>query len=303
MAIGDVRAVDENGVEDLYYVDIGMYGTEGYGAVYILDAEVPAIVETGMGRNHEMILDALDELGIRRAEVEVIAPTHVHLDHAGGAGILAQECPNAEVLTHEIGVPHLIDPDRLVEGTKRAVGEQWQYYDEPIPVPEDRITSLNEGDEIDLGDHVLDVYHAPGHAPHQVVFHDRQNDAVFAGDAAGIWIPEANRVRQTTPPPNFDLELAENDAERLEDIDPETLLFTHFGPNYDPQAVLEEYEDVLSAWVAEVEAARDELPDDEAVVEQFVDTTEMAEYWGEEKAEAEERLNTTGVLVYLDHRE
>ena len=303
MAIGDVRAVDGNGVEDLYYIDVGMYGTEAYGAAYILDAEVPAIIETGLGTNHEMILDALDELDIKRDDVEVIAPTHVHLDHAGGAGFLAQECPNAEVLTHEIGVPHLIDPERLIEGTKRAVGEQWQYYVEPIPVPEDRITGLSEGDEIDLGDHVLDVYHAPGHAPHQVVFYDRQNDAVFTGDAAGIWIPDAKMIRQTTPPSNFDLEQALGDVETLREIDPETLLLTHFGPNFDAQWALDEYEEVLAAWVAEVEDAREELEDDEAVIERFVEQTAMAPYWGEEKARAEEILNTRGVLVYLDHHE
>jgi glyoxylase-like metal-dependent hydrolase (beta-lactamase superfamily II) len=300
MAIGDVWTVTENDCEDLYVVDTGMYDTEAYGAAYLLDAERPAIVETGIGTDYEYVLDMLDFAGVGPEDVEVIAPTHVHLDHAGGAGFLAAECPDADVYVHEMGARHLVDPTQLVEGTRRAVGDQWEFYVEPEPVPEERIVELADGDDIDLGDHLLDVHHAPGHAPHQVVFHDRENDAVFAADAAGIWVPEARIVRQTTPPPNFDLEGALADVEMLRELDPGTLLYTHFGPQFDPHSVLQEYEDVLSAWVAEVEAARDELGDDDAVIEHFVDTTEMVPYWGERKARAEEALNTTGVLVYLD---
>ena len=120
MAIGDVFQVTTGDCSDLSYVDVGLYDTPGYGSVYVLDAERPAIVDTGLGTNYELVLDALDDLDIAREAVAVIAPTHVHLDHAGGAGYLAEACPNAEVAIHEIGAPHLIDPSRLVEGTKRA---------------------------------------------------------------------------------------------------------------------------------------------------------------------------------------
>ena len=303
MAIGDVWAVTDNDTEDLYCLDTGMYDTEAYGAAFLLDSERPAIIETGIGTNYERILDMLAFADVDPEDVEVIAPTHIHLDHAGGAGFLAEECPNADVYVHEIGAPHLVAPSRLVEGTKRAVGDQWRFYVEPEPVPEDRIVELTDGDEIDLGNHVLDVYEAPGHAPHQVVFHDRENDAVFTGDAAGIWVPDAQLIRHTTPPPNFELEQALADVEMLRDLDPATLLLTHFGPHFEPQKALSEYETVLAEWVEAVEEARAELDDDDDVIDHFVEATDASTYWSERKARDEAILNTTGVLVYLEHRD
>lgn len=303
MAIGELTAVTANGCSDLYCLDTGMYDVEAYGAAYVLDAERPAVVETGIGTHHDRILDALDELDIDREDVAVIAPTHVHLDHAGGAGFLAEACPNAEVAVHELGAPHLADPSRLVEGTKRAVGDQWRFYVEPEPVPEDRLRALSDGDTIDLGDHELAVHDAPGHAPHQAVFHDRDNDAVFTGDAAGIWVPDPGLIRETSPPSNFDLEQCLDDVAMLRSLDVETLLFTHFGPHPDPEEALSAYERVLTEWVETVEAKRAELGDDEAVIDALVAESEMADVWGERKARDEAVLNTRGVLGYLDHRE
>ncbi|MCL9814710.1 MBL fold metallo-hydrolase [Natranaeroarchaeum aerophilus] len=303
MAAGDVTEVTMGSCTDLYYVDTGMYDSPGYGAVYVLDAERPAVVDTGIGTNYEYVKDAIDTVGLTTEEIEVIAPTHVHLDHAGGAGFLAADCPNADVYTHEIGVPHLADPSRLVEGTRAAVGDQWQYYTDPKPVPEDRLRALTDGDVIDLGDHELRVHHAPGHAPHQVVFEDPANDAVFTADAAGIYVPELDRIEPTSPPSNFDLEGALDDVETLREIDPETLLFAHFGPA--PTAgLLDEYETVLSEWVESVEEKRAVLGNDEAVVDHFVDGVDedLIEVWGEHKARAETAMNVRGVLGYLDHR-
>ncbi|HET7324841.1 MAG TPA: MBL fold metallo-hydrolase [Halococcus sp.] len=302
MAIGDVRTVETGDCIDLSYVDTGMYDTDAYGAVYILDAERPAIIESGIGTHHDRILDALAELDIARTEIEVIALTHIHLDHAGGAGFLTEACPNAEVAVHEIGVSHLTDPDQLTEGTKQVVGDLWQFYVEPKPVPEDRIRRLGDGDTIDLGNHRLDVHHAPGHAPHQVVYYDRENDAVFTGDEAGIWIPSQQRVKETTPPWGFDLEKCLADLETIRALDPETLLYSHFGPQSSPKSTLTEYERVLTDWVETVETKREELEDD-AVIEYFVNETEMGEVWDEAMANPVAAVDVRGVLHYLDQRE
>ena len=302
MAIGDWYPVETGDCPGYYYVDTGMYDVERYGAVYVVDAERPAVLDTGIGTNYEYILDALEGIGIDREDLEVIAPTHVHLDHAGGAGYLAEACPNADVYVHERGAAHLVDPERLVEGTKRAVGDQWKYYAEPEPIPEERIEELSDGDAIDLGDRVLEVHHAPGHAPHQVVFHDPDVRVITAGDAAGIWVPEREEIRQTSPPPNFDLEGCLEDVEMLRALEPETLLYGHFGPVEASDDLLAEYADVLSEWVAAIEEKRAEL-DDDAVVEHFVETNDVEDVWGEEKARSETDMNVRGVLVYLDQRE
>jgi glyoxylase-like metal-dependent hydrolase (beta-lactamase superfamily II) len=113
MAIGDLTAVDGT---DLYYVDVGAYDVQGYGSVYILDADRPAVVDTGLGTNVDTLLDAIDDVGIDH--LDAILTTHIHLDHAGGAGFLAEAFPDATVYAHDIGVRHLVDPSRLVAGRK-----------------------------------------------------------------------------------------------------------------------------------------------------------------------------------------
>mgnify|MGYP000044190655 FL=1 len=298
MAIGDLTAVDGT---DLYYVDVGAYDVSGYGAVYILDAERPAVVDTGLGTNVDIVLDALDEVGID--SLAAILTTHIHLDHAGGAGYLAEEFPDATVYTHEIGVRHLVDPSRLVAGTKAAVDSQWQYYVEPKPIPEARIEALEGGDEIDLGDHTVDVIHAPGHAPHQVVFHDRTDDVLFSGDAGGIRPGKSGQLFPTSPPVNFDLDGCLADAETIADRDPEYLCFGHFGHEPFTPDLMDEYEEVLTGWVAQVREKRAELGDDEAVIEHFAETADTIEPWGERKSRDENRLNVKGVLGYLDERD
>ena len=297
MAIGDVSGAED--CPDIYYVDTGMYDVAEYGSVYIVDAERPALVDTGIGANYDRILAAMREVGVAPEELEVIALTHVHLDHAGGAGYLVEACPDATVHVHEIGAPHLADPTRLWAGTKEAVGDQVQYYAEPKPVPEERIVELTDGDVIDLGDHTLEAHHAPGHAPHQVVFADPAIDAVFTADAAGLYDPERDRAEPSSPPPDFDLEQAIADVKTIDSLQPETLLYSHFGPAKRTHQ-LQAYARRLREWVQAVAAARTELEDDEAVIEHFTGETRATDIWGAQKGHGETAMNVRGVFAYLE---
>ncbi|MHB9287581.1 MBL fold metallo-hydrolase [Halobacteriales archaeon Cl-PHB] len=302
MTLGEVYEATAGDSTDLYYVDTEMYDTPEYGSIYILDADRPALVDTGIGRHPDVILEAMAEVGIDPADLVAIVPTHVHLDHAGGAGYLVEECPNAEVCVHEAGARHLVDPERLWEGTKKAVGDEIQFYGEPRPVPEDRLTEISGGDTIDLGDHALEVFDAPGHAPHQAVFYDPANDGVFTADAAGIMTPGLDDVHPATAPPNFHLEQCLADVETIRSLDPEALYYGHFG-DWETADRLAAYETNLGEFVESVVAAREELADDEAVVERFVTHPKTAAAWGEQKATSEMAMNVRGVLTYLDkHR-
>ncbi|MFD1685673.1 MBL fold metallo-hydrolase [Halobellus litoreus] len=300
MAIGDLSAVE--GTDDVHYVDVGMHDTPRHGSVYIVDGEEPAIVDSGTGWNREYVFDALAELDIDRAALEHLLLTHVHLDHAGGAGYLVEACPNATVRTHEIGAPHLVDPERLVEGTKDAVGDNWDFYVDPKPIPEARIEPLADGDEIDLGDRRLSVSHTPGHAPHHVVFFEPDDGLLYTGDATGIYVPERDEIRETSPPPQFDLEGCLDDVRTIEDLAPETLCFGHHGDVEYDSALMAGYKRTLVEWVEAVRQKRAELGDDEAVIAHFQEHSEMVEVWGERKARAEERLNVRGVLASLDRQ-
>lgn len=292
--------VDAENCDDIYYVDLELFDVPEMGAAYIVDADRPAIIETGIGKQYQRILDALDALEIARDDIQVISPTHVHLDHAGGTGFLARDCPNATVLTYERGVRHLVDPTHLVAGTKQAVGEQWQYYVEPIAISDDRVRGLEDGELIDLGNHELEVHHAPGHAQHQAIYLDRKSNAVFTADAAGIYVPEVHQLQPTSPPTQFDLEQALSDVEMLRSLHPATLLYTHFGPRTNVEDALSDYEQLLKEWVEEVQQKRNQFEDDEAVIEYFSEHAAMTNVWGEHKSRPEARMNVRGVFGYLD---
>jgi glyoxylase-like metal-dependent hydrolase (beta-lactamase superfamily II) len=299
---GEWAPVSIGPVTDWYYVETGMYDVTGFGCVYLFDGERPAMVDTGIGTNSEAILSAMGEVGIDPADLSLIAPTHVHLDHAGGAGYLAEACPNATVAVHERGARHLIDPSRLVAGTEQAVGDQWQYYADPRPVPEDRVREITGGDVLDLGDRDLRVHDAPGHAPHQAVFESPADRAVFTADAAGIYLPGPATMYHTSPPPTFDLEQCLADVAMLQRLDPAVCCYTHFGPARAADR-LGEYANALTAWVERVAEERARHSDDAAVGDAIEPGADAVAAWGERKAHAEERMNVRGVLRYLDERQ
>ncbi len=295
MTPGELQAVAD--CPDLYYVDTGMYDVEGYGSVYIYDTDEPAIIDTGIGTNREYLFEALDELDID--SLSYILPTHVHLDHAGGAGFLAERFPKADVLTHGRGVRHLVDPDRLIAGTKAAVGVMWKYYVEPTPIREAQISGLTDGDEIDLGNRTLTAHEAPGHAPHQLVF-ESDTGVVFTADATGLYIPGRDEIRVTSPPSQFDVQQCLDDVSMIQALDPDTLCFGHFGPRSYDEPLLDGYKRSLVEWVQAVRQQRARLGDDEAVIDHFIAHTELTDIWGDEKGREETRLNVRGVLSALD---
>lgn len=301
MARGDVYEATAGDSTDLYYVDTGMYDTPEYGSVYILDADRPALIDTGLGTSYELILETASELGIEPAAFEAIIPTHVHLDHAGGAGYLLEACPNAEVYCYEAGAKFLTDPGPLWEGTKAVMGPRLKHYVEPRPVPENSLVELTDGDTIDLGDHILDVYHAPGHAFHQAVFYDRKTAGVFVADAAGINTPRLDGPRYATPPSDFNLEECLEDIDMIRALEPEALYYGHFG-DVELEDELTAIADVLESWVERVERKRAQLDDDQELIEYFVERVDTIDVWDEAHARGEEQLNVQGVLEYLDDR-
>lgn len=302
MACGDIYEATAGSVEDLQYVDVGLFDSPKYGSVYIIDGPEPALVDTGTGYRYEIVLEALDTLDIGREDLSSILLTHVHLDHAGGASPISQACPNADVYVHEAGARFLRDPADLWAGTKAVLGDRISYYRKPEPIPEDRLRTVTDGETIALGDRTLDVHHAPGHAFHQIVFHDRQSDGVFTGDAAGIYVPQTDSIQYATAPPGFDLEECLEDIAMLEALDPAALYYGHFGDQPTGNR-LDEYRQLLTAWVEDVSAKREELADDDAVLEYFADHAETANVWTGAHARGEEEINVAGVLNYLDEND
>src|SRR2546429_4099262 len=138
----------------------------GHAAAHIIeDGGRAAFVDVGTNASVPYLLAALAELGIARAAVDYVLLTHVHLDHAGGAGRLMQELPNAVAVLHPRGAPHMIDPSRLIEGSRAVYGERLeQLYGQLLPIPAARVRVVEDGERVRLGGRTLELIHVPGHA-------------------------------------------------------------------------------------------------------------------------------------------
>ncbi|MCS7240230.1 MAG: MBL fold metallo-hydrolase [Candidatus Bipolaricaulota bacterium] len=244
----------------VFLLDTNHFGQPGLGGAYIIHAEEVALVDTGASLAKERILLGLKALGIERTKVKWIFLTHVHLDHAGGAGAVISALPNATVVVHPRGAKHLVDPSKLVASTKSATGERFRFYGEAFPIPEERICTGTDGEVFPLGSLKVLAIDSPGHAPHHLCFFIPEHGLLFTGDALGLYIK--GRLLPTTVPPSFDLVAWLATLERLASLKPQKLLFAHFGPG-EPK-LIEEYRALLLAWVERVRRHQ-EKPEEEAI--------------------------------------
>jgi len=216
------------------------------------------LVETGSQSSVPVVLDALAGLGIGADDLAGIVVTHIHLDHAGGVGDLARAFPNATVYVHPVGARHLVDPARLIASAARVYGDSLDsLYGRLDPTPLQRIRVLEDREEIRIGPgRVLTAVHSPGHASHHLALHDSGSGVLFAGDAAGVRLPDVGVLRPATPPPEFDLDLAIASLHAFAARRPSALALAHFGVlEGDPADVLGEAESLLREWAAVAESA------------------------------------------------
>jgi glyoxylase-like metal-dependent hydrolase (beta-lactamase superfamily II) len=202
----------------------------------IVEGGRAAIVDTGTARSVAGVLDALAAKGIAPAAVDYVILTHVHLDHAGGAGRLTRQLPNATLTVHPRGARHMADPSRLVAGTLAVYGaaETERLYGEVVPVPRDRILETPHGASISLAGRELVFYETPGHARHHVAIRDAKSGHVFTGDVFGLSYRELDHVgRQfvfaTSSPVQFDPEPYHRSIDLIASLAPEAVYLTHYG--------------------------------------------------------------------------
>jgi glyoxylase-like metal-dependent hydrolase (beta-lactamase superfamily II) len=237
---------------NLIQVDLGTGGYSKLISSYILTGPNPVLVESGPTNSVPNLLAAIEEAGIKPEAIQYVAVTHIHLDHGGGAGTLLKHLPNAKVLVHPKGAPHLIDPERLWPSSQSVLGYVSEVFGKPEPVPKDRVIPITEG-VIDLGDGgILQVIETVGHASHHLSFQESFNGGVFSGDAAGTYLAECNVVVPTIPPP-FYLESALASLDKLIALNPSALYFTHFGKADDAVSRLKAYQEQLKLWVCVAE--------------------------------------------------
>ena len=246
-----------------YMVDLKPAGIENLISSYVLKASKVAIIESGPLASVENLLAGLKEIGIENEEVDYLAVSHVHVDHAGGAGALLCHLPNAKLLVHPRGAPHLVNPEKLWAQTKQVLGEIAEMYGEVQPVLKERIITITDEMIVDLGESVeLEVLDTPGHASHALSFYENTAQGIFTGDTAGIYLNKFDVVMPTTPPP-FHLEKTMTSLSRLVEMAPQKLYYSHFGPSGDAVEKLKAYVVQLKLWG---ETVFDGMKDDEDFV-------------------------------------
>lgn len=231
-----------------YLIDLKPVGLENFIASYVLKGTKIAVVETGPTVTVNNLLAGLREFNIKPEDVDYVAVSHIHPDHGGGAGTLLPYLPNAKMVVHPRGVPHLVDPSKLWTQAKQVLGVVAEIYGEILPVPLERIVSAFDGMVLDLGEGVeLKVLETLGHAAHHMSFYEKGSRMVFAGDAAGIYFPQFDKTIPTTPPP-FHLDLTFASIEKLVGLNPKTICYTHFGAAEDAVRRLKAYAEQLRLW-------------------------------------------------------
>jgi len=218
-------------------VDTG-YVRPSLAASYLVrGGDMAAVVETGTALSAPRILAAIDGQGIPRETVAWVIVTHVHLDHAGGAGALLRSLPRARLLAHPRGARHLVDPSKLLAGSAQVYGGMEalrRLYGEVVPAPAERVVEAPEGFALDLGGRRLRVLDAPGHARHHLVLLDEATRGFFTGDTFGISYRELDGpggpfLFPTTTPVQFDPPALHASIDRMMSARPERLYLTHYG--------------------------------------------------------------------------
>lgn len=213
---------------------------------YIIPGRKTVLIETGTSPCNPAVLSALEALGISPEQIDAIIVTHIHLDHAGGAGLLMQQCPNAILMVHPNGKKHLCNPDKLIEGARQVYGADFDALFNPIlPIPETRVKPITSGNRFNLDNgRELLFYETFGHARHHIIAFDTASQGIFTGDMAGVFHDRIQRRTgltfcfPNTAPTQFDPEEMLASYDLMISLQPKTLFFTHFGQADDAVTVL-----------------------------------------------------------------
>ncbi|MCP8968930.1 MBL fold metallo-hydrolase [Ectobacillus ponti] len=236
--------------ERLYIIDDYDLGEPERTGTYVLLEEKVTIVETCASPSLPYILKGLGELGVSLSDVAYIIVTHVHLDHAGGAGLLMEKCPNAKLIVHPRGARHLIDPVKLIQGARAVYGEQFdRLFDPIVPIPEERVMTVQDGETLQISDaRTLTFYHTPGHALHHIGIHDSLTNGIFTGDTIGIFyqgLGDFELYLPSTSPTQFQPDAMLASLERIRSLHVDRIYFGHYGMSVNVQEVYRQ----VAAWL------------------------------------------------------
>ena len=228
--------------QDIYCID-ALYVKPRVASIYLVrEGDEVAIVETGTLHSLENVLATMEALEIDRSQIKYVIPTHVHLDHAGGAGSMMRHFEQAELLIHPRGAAHMINPEKLIAGTVGVYGQETfeRLYGKIEPIDETRVRIIEDGETASLESRELVFIDTPGHAYHHFCIYDASSGGVFTGDSFGISYDPmkllANGLLPSTPPTQFDPPALHATVDKIMNFQPQRLYLTHYGEYLNPAA-------------------------------------------------------------------
>jgi glyoxylase-like metal-dependent hydrolase (beta-lactamase superfamily II) len=278
-----------------------------------------AFVDTGTNDSVPLLLDGLSQQGLDVGDIDYVFLTHIHLDHAGGAGLLMQALPNARCVLHPRGAPHMISPERLIAGTIAVYGEEQTraMYGDIRPIDAARVVVAEDGDWFQLAGRKFQALHTEGHARHHYVLHDTGSRGVFTGDSFGISYRELDTANgefifPSSTPASFDPPEAHKSIDRIMACEPEALFLTHYSRVTDLERLAADMHAGIDAYeqmAREHQDADDRFGELSAAMEDYLTTRLIAHgYKGGPDAvrsvlEIDVTLNAQGLVSYLERLE
>jgi glyoxylase-like metal-dependent hydrolase (beta-lactamase superfamily II) len=261
----------------IHVIDTGFHRDRFDAAYLIVENGRAAFVDAGTNDSVPRLLAALDAAGLSRDAVDFAIATHVHLDHAGGVGLLMTHLPNARLVVHPQGAPHLIEPSRLMAGARAVYGDEEvaRTYGDVIGVPAERVLRTEDAMTIELAGRPLQFLDTPGHARHHHCIWDAKSRGFFTGDTFGLSYRELDTVQgawamPTTTPVQFEPEALRHSIERMLAYEPECMYLTHYGRVGDVPRLAQLLLTQLDAMVALARALPDDAQRHAALMDGFV---------------------------------
>lgn len=303
--------------QDIFVVDAEYYRPELASIHLLRSGDSFAVIDTGTTESVTAIETALAELGASFEQVEKVILTHIHLDHAGGAGALMQKCANATLIVHPRGARHMVDPSKLVAGATAVYGEKEfaRLYGQIVPVEESRVETPEDGDTITLGAKTLTFYDTPGHASHHHCIHESSSNSVFTGDTLGVGYRALRNdthafVCPTTTPVQFNPEALHASINKVMALHPEYLYLTHYSELKPSTRIIAGLHEQIDDYVALTEVAMKEGGEKqlcEQITEYLITRAtnelpdlapEVARKW----LELDANLNSQGLAFWWQHK-
>ena len=245
----------------IHTIDTGYLRPRFDAAYLVVEHGRGAFVDCGTNHTVPVLLAGLDAAGLAPADVDWLVLTHVHLDHAGGAGTLLRQLPNARLVAHPRAAPHMVDPARLVAGATAVYGEEEfaRHYGELVPVPAERVLVAGDGHVVDLAGRALRCIDTPGHARHHLCVWDARSRSWFTGDTFGLSYRELDSdhgafILPTSSPVQFEPEAMQASIARMMAEAPQAMYLTHYGRVQDVARLAAELHEQIDAMVSLAQA-------------------------------------------------